>query len=58
MQVGALIAGHVTALTLAHDKAIMVYKDSRLAGLSQRWMLLVMVAFTSLGLFLLSQSNA
>jgi hypothetical protein len=58
VQVGALIAGHVTALVLAHDKAITVYKDSRLAGLSQRWMLMVMVAFTSLGLFLLSQSNA
>ncbi len=54
----ALIAGHVTALVLAHDKALVVYKDTRLAGLSQRWMLLVMVAFTSLGLFLLSQSNA
>jgi hypothetical protein len=58
VQVGALIAGHVTALTLAHDKALAVYKDSRLAALSQRWMLLVMVAFTCLGLFLLSQSNA
>jgi hypothetical protein len=58
VQVGALVVGHVLALTLAHDKAIAVYRDSRLAGLSQRWMLLVMVAFTSLGLFLLSQSNA
>ncbi len=58
VQVAALIAGHVTALTLAHDKAITVYRDSRLAGLSQRWMLLVMVAFTCLGLFLLSQANA
>ena len=58
VQVGALIAGHVTALTLAHDKAIAVYKDAKLAALSQRWMLLVMVAFTCLGLFLLSQSNA
>jgi hypothetical protein len=58
VQVAALIIGHVTALTLAHDKAIAVYKDSKLAALSQRWMLLVMVAFTCLGLFLLSQSNA
>ena len=58
VQVAALVAGHVTALTLAHDKAIAVYKDARLAALSQRWMLLVMVAFTCLGLFLLSQSNA
>jgi hypothetical protein len=58
VQVGALIAGHVTALALAHDRALATYKDSRLASLSQRWMLLVMVGFTCLGLFLLSQSNA
>jgi hypothetical protein len=58
VQVGALIAGHVTALALAHDRALAVYKSSRLASLSQRWMLLVMVGFTCLGLFLLSQSNA
>jgi hypothetical protein len=58
VQVGGLIAGHVTALALAHDRALATYKDSRLASLSQRWMLLVMVGFTCLGLFLLSQSNA
>jgi hypothetical protein len=58
VQVGALVAGHVTGLVLAHDRGIAVYGDSRLASLSQRWMLLVMVGFTCLGLFLLSQSNA
>jgi hypothetical protein len=58
VQVAALVAGHVTGLVLAHDRAIAVYGDSRLASLSQRWMLLVMVGFTCLGLFLLSQSNA
>jgi hypothetical protein len=58
VQVAALIAGHVTALVLAHDRALATYRDSRLASLSQRWMLLVMVGFTCLGLFLLSQSNA
>jgi hypothetical protein len=57
-QVGALIAGHVTGLILAHDRAITVYGDVGRASRSQRWMLLVMVAFTCLGLFLLSQANA
>jgi hypothetical protein len=58
IQVGALIVGHVTGLILAHDRAIGVYGEPRAASISQRWMLLVMVAFTCLGLFLLSQSNA
>jgi hypothetical protein len=58
VQVAALVTGHVTGLVLAHDKGIDVYGDSRRAARSQRWMLLVMVAFTCLGLFLLSQANA
>ena len=57
VQVAALVTGHVTGLMLAHDKAITVYGDRVRASQSQRWMLLVMVAFTCLGLFLLSQSN-
>jgi hypothetical protein len=57
VQVGALVCGHVTGLALAHDRAITVYGDPDRASRSQRWMLLVMVCFTCLGLFLLSQSN-
>ncbi len=57
VQVGALIVGHVTALVLGHDRALKVYGDTRLAVRSQYWMLALMVGFTSLGLFLLSQSN-
>ena len=57
MQVGALIAGHVTALVLGHDRALKVYGDTKLAARSQYWMLALMVGFTSLGLFLLSQAN-
>jgi hypothetical protein len=57
VQVGALVCGHVTGLTLAHDRAITIYGDAERASKSQRWMLLVMVCFTCLGLFLLSQSN-
>jgi hypothetical protein len=58
VQVAALVTGHVVGLMLAHDRAITVYDDPHRASRSQRWMLLVMVAFTCLGLFLLSQSNA
>jgi hypothetical protein len=57
VQVGALIAGHVTALVLGHDRALKVYGDSRVAARSQYWMLALMVGFTSLGLYLLSQAN-
>ena len=58
VQVGALIVGHVLALVLGHDRALAVYGDTKSATRSQYWMLLLMVAFTCFGLFLLSQSNA
>jgi hypothetical protein len=58
VQVGSLVAGHVAALTLAHDRALAVYGDIRAATRSQYFMLAVMVAFTCFGLFLLSQANA
>ncbi len=57
VQVGALVVGHVTALVLGHDRALKVYGDPELATRSQYWMLALMVGFTSLGLFLLSQAN-
>jgi len=57
VQVGALVIGHVAGLTLAHDRALSVYRHVREATRSQYWMLLVMVGFTSLGLWLLSQAN-
>ena len=58
IQVAALVTGHVIALVLGHDRALKVYGDTRTAARSQYWMLALMVAFTSLGLYLLSQSNA
>jgi hypothetical protein len=54
VQVFALVCGHAAGLTLAHDRALMVYPRARDATRSQYWMLAVMVAFTSLGLWLLS----
>ena len=57
VQVGALVVGHVAALALAHDRALVLYRDPRAATRSQYWMLTVMVAFTSLGLWILSSTQ-
>jgi hypothetical protein len=57
VQVGVLVAGHVCSLALSHDRALVLYGRARTATTSQYWMLAVMVAFTTLGLFLLSQAN-
>jgi hypothetical protein len=58
VQVGALVAGHVAALTLAHDRATAYWGDYRQAARSQYWMLAVMIAFTCFGLYLLSVANS
>ena len=57
VQVAALITGHVCGLVLAHDRAVAMYRSARDATRSQYWMLLVMIGFTSLGLWLLSVAN-
>jgi hypothetical protein len=57
-QVGFVVAGHVAALVLAHDRALALYEDPKQAVRSQYWMLAIMVGFTSLALWLLSQANA
>jgi hypothetical protein len=57
-QVGFVVAGHVAALILAHDRALALYEDAKEAVRSQYWMLAIMVGFTSLALWLLSQANA
>ena len=56
VQVAALVLGHAAGLTLAHDRALVVYRRVRDATRSQYWMLAVMVAFTCLGLWILSAS--
>ena len=64
-QVGFVVVGHVAALALSHDRALVVYDSpevpaaaqGRLAVRSQYWMLVVMVLFTTLALLLLSQAN-
>jgi hypothetical protein len=57
VQVGALITGHLAGLILAHDRAVSMYRRVDEAARSQYWMLVVMVGFTSLGLWLLSSVN-
>lgn len=54
VQIAALVAGHVAALVLAHDRALEVYGSARAAARSQVAMLGLMVVFTTTGLWLLS----
>ena len=57
VQVFALVAGHVAALVLAHDRALVLYRSHRDATRSQLVMLVLMVCFTCIGLWLLSAGN-
>lgn len=57
VQVAVVVFGHVAALVSAHDRALTLYRDGRLAVRSQYWMLGVMVGFTSLALWLLAQAG-
>jgi hypothetical protein len=56
VQVAALVIGHVAGLVLGHDRALSVYGSPRAAVASQIVMLVVMVLFTILGLWLLSEA--
>ncbi len=57
LEVGFVVIGHVAALALAHDRALALYPDTRLAVRSQYWMLGIMVGFTTLALWLLAQAG-
>jgi hypothetical protein len=57
LEVAFVIVGHVAALTLAHDRALALYRDPRLAVRSQIRMLGVMVVFTMLALWLLFEAG-
>jgi hypothetical protein len=57
LQVGFVVLGHVAALVLAHDRALVLYPNAKLAVRSQYWMLAIMVGFTSLALWLLAQAG-
>ena len=55
VQVGALVAGHVAGLVIAHDRAITLFPP-RPALRSQYAMLALMVLYTVTGMWLLSQN--
>jgi hypothetical protein len=57
LQVGFVVVGHVAALILAHDRALALYPEAKLAVRSQYWMLAVMVGFTMLALWLLAAAQ-
>ena len=57
--VALVVGGHVAALALAHDRALVVYRDEQDKVVpSQLWMLAVMILFTISALLLLLSSNA
>jgi hypothetical protein len=58
VKVAMIVSGHVAALILAHDRAIAIYRDARQAVRSQYWMLGVMLGFTLLAIWLVSESNS
>jgi hypothetical protein len=55
VQVGALIVGHVAGLTLAHDRALELFRSPGVALRTQYALLALMVVYTVGGLWLLSQ---
>jgi hypothetical protein len=55
IQVGALVAGHVAGLAIAHDRAVSLFKSREAALRSQYAMLALMIGYTVLGMWLLSQ---
>ena len=56
VQAAALVAGHVAALAVAHDRAVDVFPDRRDALRSQYAMLGLMVLYTVGGLWILSRN--
>jgi len=56
-QFGAIVIGHVLALALGHDRALKIWGNTRDAAWSQVWMLVMMMFFSMLGLYLLSEAN-
>ena len=55
VQVGALVAGHVAGLAVAHDRAVTIFPDKRDALRSQYPLLGLMVLYTVGGLWVLSR---
>ncbi len=54
-QVGLILLGHIASVYLAHREALAVFPERRDAIISQLPMLILMVAFTCFGLWILAQ---
>jgi hypothetical protein len=54
VQVGLIVAGHIVSVYLAHVEALRVFASPRKALVSQMPMLVLMMIFTTLGLWILS----
>jgi hypothetical protein len=55
IQVGALVAGHVAGLAIAHDRAVALFRSREAALRSQYAMLALMIGYTVTGMWLLAQ---
>lgn len=55
VQVGLIVLGHIISVVIAHMEALRLFKSHRLAVASQIPMLLLMVLFTTAGLWILAQ---
>ena len=53
-QVVMILAGHIVSVYLAHIEALRIFGSAHRAALSQQPMLVLMMAFTNLGLWILS----
>ncbi|MDP1775488.1 MAG: hypothetical protein Q8K94_02605, partial [Moraxellaceae bacterium] len=54
-QVGLILVGHIVSVYIAHEEAVRTFGNQRHAMLSQLPMLLLMMAFTVFGLWILAQ---
>lgn len=55
VQVAALVVGHVAGLSIAHDRAVTIFRERRDATVSQLPLLALMVLYTVGGLWVLSR---
>ena len=53
--VGAIVAGHIAAVCLAHVMALRVFRDRRMAMASQYPLLVLMIGYTMVSLWIIAQ---
>ena len=58
IQAGAIVAGHVLAVLVAHCQACRLYGDARRASFSQLPLTMLMIGYTVFGLWLLATPSA